>query len=245
MPQSRFLLGILALAAASAATAGDRVLLNIDFENKPVDQLMGTAGPGADEPVANDSGYVRLAPFGSAHLEIVDDSACCARRTRFEFPGAEEIHSGTLQISAQVYFPAAVHANIVMLRENFSSAASFLDFYTGQLLNPAGNGWLNAYAGNTYSGSLTQPGYPIGRWVTMRTAYSPDQKRVRLFLDDLPIWERENFDLDTTRGVGAVLVGSHDTGAATGSVMRMDDLRVVHCDSAVFDDCLLVDDFGE
>lgn len=220
-------------------------MLDVGFDDEPVDHPLGTAGPLFDQPVSNDAGWIRQAPFDSRHLELLDDSTCCARYTRFEFVDGEELATGTVQVTAQVYFPGPVSAQIVGFREAGSSATSFLDFYTGTLVNLQGNGWLNAYAGSTYSGSLTQPGYPMARWVPVRVAYAPGLRQVRLEMDGALIWERADFNLQTSRGVGAILMGSMDTGAATGSVMRLDDLRVVHCDSPAFDDCLLVDHFGD
>lgn len=236
---------VLAALAALPTQARDRVILSVDFQNEPLDHPIGTAGPAFGQPVSNDAGWIRQAPFDSRHLELLDDSGCCARYTRFEFADSEELATGTVQITARVYFPAPVHAQIIGLREAGSSATTFMDFYTATFTNPAGNGWLNAYAGNTYSGSLTQPGYPVGRWVPVRVAYAPAMRQLRLDMDGALVWQRTDFDLQTSRGVGAVIMGSMDTGAATGSVMRVDDLRVVHCDSPAFDDCLLVDHFED
>lgn len=231
-------------AAAVPLQARDRVILDIDFDDEPLDQPIGNAGPLFGQPVSNDAGWIREAPFERRHLELFDDSDCCSRYTRFEFKNGEELAAGTVQLTAQVYFPEPVSATIVAFREAGTSANSFLNFYTGTFTNNVGNGWLNAYAGNTYSGSLTQPGYPIDRWVPMRVAYSPDLRQVRLEMDGALIWMRSDFDLQTSRGVGAVLMGAMNN-ATTGSVMRVDDLRVVHCESTVFDDCLLVDHFGD
>lgn len=244
---SRTFLAAALVAALATAHAGPRVLLHADFNDKPIDQPLMARGPAFDEPVRNDVAYVRLAPFDSPHIEIVDASTCCALTAAFEFPNSEEIRTGTLDIRSDVYFPAPVSAEIVALREQGSSAVNFLDFYTGTLTSgtPNGNGWLNAYAGETYSGSLLNPGYPIGRWVTMRTQYSPDRKRVRLELDGKLVWEKSDFALNTTRGAGRLLIGNNDTGPRTGSVMRVDNLRVVHCDSPAFGDCLLASGFDD
>lgn len=236
---------VLAVLPGFPLHARDRVMLDIDFGDEPHDLPIGTAGAAFDQPVSNDAGWIRQAPFDSRHLELLDDSGCCARTTRFGFEDAEELASGTVQLTARVYFPGPVRAGIVGFREAGSSATTFLDFYTGTLTNGFGNGWLNAYAGSTYSGSLTEPGYPIERWVPVRVAYAPALRQVRLEMDGALVWARSDFALQTSRGVGAVLMGSMDTGAATGSAMRLDDLRVVHCDSPVFDDCLLVDHFGD
>lgn len=224
------------------ALAGDRVLLDARFDQEPLDQLLGTAGPAWQQPVRNENAYVRLAPFASPHLEFVDGSTCCTQSAVFEFPGAQEFPQGTLRVRADVYFPAAVAARIVSLREQGGAAVRFLDFYTSTYVSN-GNGWLNVYAGATYSGSLLSPGYPIGRWVPLEVQYSPDLRRVSISLDNKTVWSAADFALSTARGVGSLWIGSNDTGAATGSVMRLDNLRVEHCASAVFADCLTVDGF--
>lgn len=234
-------LGFLPLHSASLH-AGDRVLLNTTFNAEPLDQMLATGGPALQQPVHNDNGVVRLAPFASPHLEVVDSSTCCTQTVAFEFPNAQEFAQGTLRVRADVYFPAAVSAKILSLREQGGASVPFLDFYTGKIVSN-GNGWLNAYAGDTYSGSLISPGYPIGRWVPLDVSYSPDLHRVRIALDGKAVWSAQGFGLVTPRGVGSVLFGNDDTGAATGSVMRVDNLRVEHCASAVFDDCLTVDGF--
>lgn len=228
---------------AIAAEASPRVLLRANFNDKPIDQPLMARGPAFNEPVRNDTGFVRREPFDSPHLEIADTSSCCSQSTVFEFPNGEEITNGTLDIRADVYFPAPVSAEMAGLREQGSAAVSFLNFYTGTLTTSTGNGWLNAQAGQTYSGSLLNPGYPIGRWVPMRVQYALDQRRVRIELDGKLIWEKTDFSLTTTRGIGRLYMGSNNTGPATGSVMRVDNLVVTHCNSAVFGDCLMADGF--
>lgn len=240
----RLLPALLGLAVCAPVAAADRVLLTARFDQEPVDQMLGTGGPAWQQPVRNDNAYVRLAPFASPHIEFVDSSTCCAQAAVFEFPGGEEIARGTLRVRADVYFPAPVSASIVSLREQGGAAVRFLDFYTGTLVSN-GNGWLNVYAGSTYSGSLLSPGYPIGRWVPLEVQYSPDLRRVSIRLDNQAVWSATDFALSTVRGMGSLRMGSNDTGSGTGSVMRLDNLRVEHCAAAVFGDCLTVDGFDQ
>ena len=213
----RALAAALFAALAAPALAGPRLLFKADFNDKPVDQLLASRGPAFNEPVSNDSGFVRHAPFDSPHLQIMDTSACCAQSTVFEFWNFASISTGTIDFRAKIYFDALVDNYILSLREQGGSAVSFLNTYARRTTNAEGNGNLLLFAGDTSTGLLPNPGYPVGRWVPLHVSYSPNLKRVRMEVDSKRVFEGP-FSINATVGVGRFYFASENNAAIRGGV---------------------------
>lgn len=210
------LLGALAGGAPAPATA--ITLLHATFDDKVIDEPLGTAGPAAGEPV--DLGelpaMVRPAPFATNCVELTEDWGFGARHLRFEFLGGSTVDRGTLDVTFRLWIPAFNNFTLY-LRERGSSAVSFFNLRLDD-------------SGFVMVGDLDSPGYnPVGGYVTgeplafaLHFDLAADSYTLTLngetrvadgHLGPLP------------QGIGAFLVGlDHDSDAA--GTCFLDDLEV-------------------
>lgn len=225
------------LLACTNAAAADHVLLRADFNSEIPDTAPGTGGAEAGEPIANDSALIGLAPLPSPNLKVRDTSGCCAQSTLFEFLGGEERVQGTVQLRANVLFTGSGQP-VIGLREHGSSAQKFVELYTAE------NGTtLYGYAGTTFLGTLG--GFAPGAVLPLEIDASAEQGLVSVRLGGAVLLDRTEIGLATERGIGRVQVGALNNGGLTEDAMRVDDLRVVACESEAFADCLLVSGFED
>jgi hypothetical protein len=219
-------------------------LLNATFDHETVGALVGTGGAAAGEPISlfchgdatpPDCATIATTPFATPNLQVRDTDNFYAQTTTFEFLGAEEVTTGTVQIRAQVLFTGSGQPDIG-LREQGTSAQRFFDLYS------VDNGtFLSAYTGNTFRNGLGQ--FTANAIVPLEIDASADQKLISIRLNGASLLDQVSIDLTTTRGIGSILVGVSNTPELIADVMRIDNLRAIACTSAVFADCLLVDGF--
>ena len=142
------LAGLLALLPASHAAAADApwqepdgglaILLQADFDDKPVGETIGTGGPEVGEPVLVDadvSAVVEQAGVNDNHvLALEADSLSTASGVRFELLGGIGLEHGPAAFRAALVFPDLCGFNLYV-REPGSSAQSF----TTIQFNPSGS----------------------------------------------------------------------------------------------------------
>ncbi len=199
--KSIFLILIL-LLASTAAHAG--VILDCDFEDQPLDQLLGTGGAEAGQPVSlgGVNAYVRTDPGGDRAVEITDHVDFGTREIRFEFLNNAEYSEGTVVIQLTLHF-ALAEDYVLYVREQGSSASSYATF-----------GFQND--GDIYfndaDGSLGNIGsYTVGVDQVLRLAFDQDARTVAIEFDGVELVAAQSHGV-ATGGIGALLVGfDHDT----------------------------------
>ena len=126
-------LGLLLLSLASHANGSMNVeLLRANFNDKPLDTQIGAGGAIVGEPVsvpADLIAKVQAAPFATPSLHLKANTIL-SRYARFDFIGAEEIHSGELRISFTLRTPPVLDRFRVWIRDQVTATAILggLDF---------------------------------------------------------------------------------------------------------------------
>lgn len=118
----------LMLLVVGVPLAGATVVLDVDFDSQPLDQIIGTGGASAGQPVSTGgvNAYVRSGPSGSPVMEITDHLDYGARTVHFAFLGDAEYSTGVLFISATLHF-VEFEDYVLYVRESGSTAESFLN----------------------------------------------------------------------------------------------------------------------
>lgn len=202
-------------------------LLTADFDTEVVDQTVPTGGAAAGQPQSVDSGLgavVRATPFATPSLELTDQSTTGARTVTFQFLGDEEVTTGVVEITVNLWFPA-VESFSFLVREADSSAFDFLD------MTFADNGgvFISDQAG--FATSL--PSYPLGRSVPLIVVYDLDAGTYDLSLDGSLVLDDRAHGV-VGRGIGRLLIGVNFDSDTDGTFF-LDDLHVVR-DPVVFSD---------
>lgn len=101
---------LLALCLSAAPVgATTRVLLNANFNDKPLNSPIGTGGPGVGEPIfvhPSIEAKVRASPMTTPALLIRKPSGMTYSNVVFDLPGSGEILDGDLRVAFTVRTPA-------------------------------------------------------------------------------------------------------------------------------------------
>ncbi len=121
-------LGLMLLGLALPVSASMNVeLLRADFNDKPLNTQIGTGGASVGEPVSLSPGLlalVKATPLSTPSLHL-GEFASGEKDARFEFIGAEEIHSGELRIRFTIRTPSALDNFRVIVSEQDGNTSSF------------------------------------------------------------------------------------------------------------------------
>lgn len=195
----------LVLFALTALPAGAAVLLEADFEDQPVDVIIGTGGAEQHQPVAlgGMDAHVRLTPTGGQGLEIMDYLDYGSRSVLFEFLGSAEITAGVVTISAVLHFVEYEDYNIYV-REQQTAANSFCNLLF--------RSDASVYHGDADSGGNTLVGgYATGTDIPLEIVFDMDAGTCAITLDGVEIVPAQSHGVTSGRGVGSVHVGfDHD-----------------------------------
>jgi hypothetical protein len=216
------LVAIPLLALPTMQACADTTYLEATFDDKPVDQPIGTGGPSVGEPIGVTEGYitamVRQGPTPSRCIEIQDANDYGAGAVTFEFLGSQEITSGFLSIAFDLWFHqiGEGHSFFVSVREQGSSAKSFanVDFVSD---------------GNVVLTDAAHGGSVIGTYVTGKVFpvvlnYNMEAGTYDVWLDGLQVVFNQSHGV-TDRGIGRVHVGcTHDPDL--DGVLSLDRVRV-------------------
>lgn len=217
------LIGGAASPDAAAAALPAPTILSCDFDDKPLDTIIGTGGAEAHEPVDlnNLDATVRALPFSTPSLEMSDTWGSGAKRVRFQFLDDVEITTGMVEIRLQVQFKVLDFYSI-FIRETGSSTESILN------LEFADDGEI--YYRDIDTNLTTHVGtYTAGDEHAITLLYDLDANVYSLRINGERLLEDESIGA-MTRGIGAVLVGiSHDANSI--GLMSMDNLIVTATDA--------------
>ncbi|MCP4903054.1 MAG: hypothetical protein GY906_39320 [bacterium] len=207
----------LVVVIASVALASAQVVLEADFNDKTLDAAIGVGGAALGEPIHVDSAViatVRSGPFASPSLEISDNNDYYSGSVRFEFLDQQEISSGSLTLSAELWFPAFENF-YVSVRERGTSACNMLSlgFYEA--------GTAQARDGDSIGGHTS---YSTGRAYPIQVHFDLDAGTYDLFLDGSLIASDEAHG-ESGCGIGAFLFGTGHDGDLDGRFF-VDNIRV-------------------
>jgi len=186
---------------AIALSAPAQVLLEADFDDKPIDQPIGTGGAAVGEPInvgSSITAIVRDTPMATPSLEIADSSQTSAGAARFELLDGAEVSSGWLRISMQAYLPDLESDFVIMIRESGSSAYAFADVDFAQ----DGQIWGSDAAGGT--GALGP--YLPNTLQAVELLFDLEGHTWDLYVNGILLLDQRDHGI-TTAGIGAVLVG--------------------------------------
>jgi hypothetical protein len=218
LPYHRLAIAVLATLILAVPARSQVTHVDANFNDKTVDQPIGTGGPTVGEPVTLDGvpGFVRSGPFPTPSLEIADVFASGARAVRFAFPNSFGVTGGTLTFSMDLKFESLDGYNIY-IREPEFSAVSFLDMtFTsdGSVIVSDLNGLTGSFA----------PSYQAGVTYHLTLAYNLDLLTYTLTFGDFAPLVNEPLGA-IPAGIGSILIGVAHDPDVTG-VLHLDNLLV-------------------
>ncbi len=213
MIRSTILLLVSLLAAAPAAAD---IILDVDFEGQPLDQVIGTGGAAAGQPydIYNCTPIVRDGPMGSYCLEIEDIADFGTGNVLFAFLDDAEIVTGTVEIVCDLWFDY-LELYHFYVREQGSSGQEFLTAYF------LDGGAVAFHDQSGFAGSAT---YEVGRSIRLRVLYDIDAGTYDLWWDGTRVITDRAHGI-VGRGVGSIIVGT-DHDEDLDGLFYIDDLRV-------------------
>jgi len=196
-------MGTLMGCGGFVAAAEEIVYLDATFDDKTIDQAIGTGGAALGEPIKVDAGVtavVRATPFGSPSLEV-QDAADAAGRVTFEFLEDAEVTTGLVVVAMDLWFTGDADVNqqaVVYLREHGFSGWQFLNMFFW------GTGEINVGTETDWANGLGP--YPFGQAFTLLIVVNMDTGLISGWLDGELLFS----DLEhgvVGRGIGRVEIG--------------------------------------
>jgi hypothetical protein len=194
-------------------------LLDADFDDKTVDEAIGTTGPDAGEPIEVDShlsAIVRDTPFATRSLEIariIDESGSWVS---FEFVGSASVDVGNVEMSVDVIFSTMEAYSIFDVREQGLWSSTFCKIYS----TPDGLIRLTDAAG--YYGVIST--CVVDQLYNFRVVFDTEADSYDVFLDDILLVD------DRVHGKVGVGIGrqafNHAHSSALGSSFHIDNFLV-------------------
>lgn len=198
-------------------TTPGTLLLDANFNDKPLDAPIETGGPTLGEPIDLSAGLnaiVRAAPFASPSLHLSQASGGSTRSARFEFLGGEEVKRGQARIGFTIRTPPMLDSFQVRLRESTSSSATF----GGVTFTAAGELKTNDSPSATTIGT-----YLPNQTLHFELVHQLVAGTYDMYIDGaLVLDDRVHSVTSPDKGIGAVLVGL--TGTSTQEWV-VDELR--------------------
>jgi hypothetical protein len=199
------LAGILAPHNATGA-----VYCQASFDDKLVDEAIGTGGPDVGEPVSTHwavDAIVRGGIMPSPALQISDQSTSSSGSVRFEFAGGVEVTSGFVVVEADFWFESYENYHLYV-REQGSASQVFTTLNFSQF------GEVFYDDANSAGGLIGT--YETGRHFPVKINFNMDAGIYYVILDDVLVLSAESHGI-TSRGVGAVLFGNSYDADLDGS----------------------------
>lgn len=226
---SRTLLGATVLAmsglqpAAAGSSSGELILLDANFDDKPLDEPIGTGGAALGEPSTigfNLSAIVRQDPVLEENNQLeLESSGPTAQVVRFEFLGDREVLCGSVVISLELVLGSSNEFSqmTVAVREQGGAAESFATVI-------ATNDGLLFVTDKNGQALSTPEGVTLNATNSMIFAYDMNAGTYSLWVNEVLQLENREHGV-TGRGIGSVSVG-HSSLASPQKVGRMDSLLV-------------------
>jgi len=215
------ILALASLLVVSGAAVADQVYLAADFDDKAIDEPIGTGGAEVGEPIVVDpdiTATVRSSPFDTPSLGIQDIDDYTAGTVQFEFLGSAEITTDLVVISARVQVPEFVEGGnfAIAVREQGSAAHAFSDI---QLVEGG------VVGGSDAAGGLGQIGtYQAGVTLHIMIVHHLDAGTYDVWLDGAKVLDGRAHGI-TERGIGGVYFGCL-SDPSTGDLFFVDDISV-------------------
>jgi len=195
------------------------LLLDADFDDKPLNQPIGTGGPTVGEPVSVSSAIdakVRLDGFATPSLSIRDADDFTAGSARFEFLDETELRTGDLSLRFRVKF-SDWDDHLIVLNEQGTATGSFLT------INGDSGGAFSLYDA-AQSQWYTFFLYDVDTEYRFEIAHVAAYGMIYLWVNDELIVSRRQHGI-TDRGPGAISFGQEHDADLAGTFM-LDDLKV-------------------
>jgi len=174
------------------------VLLEADFEDEPVDQVIGTGGAALGQPVSFNATVprVRAGLFPSQALEIPDGSQTSTNSVTFEFLDDAEIDDQPVSITAWLQTDSDT-TYFMRLREQGSNTQTILD------VSIAADGYVAVRDGDGFTDQVgaVLPGVPF----RLELALEMGGRAYSLWVDGERVRHRAPLGGDGSRGVGRVI----------------------------------------
>ncbi len=188
-------LGVLILLLPVLALA-DFTLLDANFDDKTVDEPIGTGGAEVGEPIdvyAGLSATVREDPFPGHALEILRSSEGSTAPVIFEFLDEASVDVGKVTVSFDVIIVTPDNYELITVYEQGFWSSTFAKIYT----DASGNLRLSDASG--YYGILGL--YTYSQFYNFKLVFDCVADTYDLFIDDVPIVE------DRAHGKSGVGIG--------------------------------------
>jgi len=213
---------VLTLFISHTAMAAETIL-SANFNNKPLNQPIGTGGAAVGEPTSVSpfiEAVVRAAPGGGRMLEMFMEQRPSTQAVRFQFLNNQEVLSGQLLIQARIRLAAGDEFdNIgILLREATGSGQSFMN--------------MNLFSLNRRL-QILRPGVPATSFFNVLNLSAANDLAILYDLDDRHISVCLNGGLladelptlfESTRGIGGFLVTLAGTGG--DQLVSLENLQV-------------------
>jgi len=213
---------LLTLIISTSAVMADTILL-ANFNNKPLNQPIGTGGAAAGEPTTVApviDAIVRASPGGGRMLEMFMEQLPSTQAVRFQFLENQEVQSGELLIKARIRLAAEDEfSNIgILLREANGSSQSFMN--------------MNLFSLNRRL-QIQRPGVPVTSFLNVLNLSDANDLTILYDLDDMHISVCLNGSLlvaelptlfESTRGIGGLLVSM--VGTSGDTLVNLEELLV-------------------
>jgi hypothetical protein len=215
---------LLVTLSMSTSSMADVTYLEADFDDKTIDAPIGTGGAAAGEPAEVDptiTAIVRDTPMTTPCLELQDGDDFAAGRARFEFSSNEEITTGLVVMTCNLWFFGWNDGyNFgIDVRENDGSAFAFMSLR----FNAVGS--ITHFDQN--SQTMVVGVYETGRPLSLQMSFDMDADTYDVVIDGVLVINDEEHGI-TERGVGSVAFGSQDDPDLNGRFC-VDDILV--CDT--------------
>ncbi len=217
-----FLLLTAALLALPPVSAAAETYLEATFDDKTVDQPIGTGGAEVGEPITVNEGditaIVRAGPTPTRCIEIRDVDNYMAGAVTFEFLGSQEVTSGFLSIAVNLWFHELGPGRqfTLYVREQGGAACTFasLNFLED---------------GRVYLDDAAHPGDLVGDYVTGKIFpvvlnFYLEAGTYDLWLDGRQVVSQQAHGVAGC-GIGSIMIGCSNDADLEG-VLSVDGIRV-------------------
>ncbi|MGY6553155.1 MAG: hypothetical protein ACXIUM_01405 [Wenzhouxiangella sp.] len=213
---------VLTLCISHAAMAAETILV-ADFNNKPLNQPIGTGGAAVGEPTSVSSlieAVVRAAPGGGRMLEMFMEQRPSTQSVIFQFLDDQEVSSGSLVIRARLRLAAEDEFTtiIIRLREANGASQSFMN------MNLTSDGRRLQFLRPGVSAISIANVLNLSAANDLEILYSLDDRHVSVCLNGALLIDELPTLFESTRGIGRFLVSL--PGAGGDHLVGLEDLRV-------------------
>lgn len=213
-----FLIGAVATPAQALVIPLTGLVLDADFDDKPLGQPIGTGGATEGEPLALGSLTTSVVDTGGGNRALAvsnDLSSTSARRMRFGLVDDQEVTAGPLSI--RFTFRAGNRDRFsVLIREALGSARNFMSMS----LSESG---IIAFSDAAGVAAVNAGSYSADTDHVFELRFDMDAGTYDVLLDDAVILADRAHGI-ADRGVGALLIGYQASSA--GSPFQLDGLQV-------------------